>query len=1782
LQRTKDTIQKEYQLKTNQLQGQLSAKSSEIDELKIQLASVKVDEKSKGQGVGVKSSVDALPKTGAGALDNSQLIDDLRQELETALSERDKLAERIISTEESIERIVAQRIVSEREKIRILEKNIEHLRAKVGDDSNRNNLLDAEKARLQAEVDELSNWKAVYEAGHGMQELARAQKKLNDQNRRLEIAIDSMNSKLGALMDANGIFAQAFDRLKAETGKDPDFMYPEYVLQEDMLSEKARLSAQVKELDEQVSNLETENIRLRKALKNQAGSLGEKSLESIRDSNVDILLENRSSNVIRENKKLKDDIRLLTLQLQNYEKMALPSTLHVAPNETAAAVTLASASGSAAVDNNSKELKSLRDDMQSLLAYIRSKSSATLDDKNIANSITSILLAHNEALMKEIRELQRAQQNVDSDPQNLNQQQRLHLIDADERQGYDLSSFQSRTNSNVLAPPINGSYRLPASSESASSANLPSNQRDSQPSVNLMTSTVKASPNLVPTTAQGAMVLNRNLSQLNLPPEEWAQDVRDLNLQLIECLEQLHEREQELEQHKGMIASFDDHLISVKQQTSVLYHDHMKKSAAWEKREKQYKDDNLRLRHENEDLKSKVNKFLELTEFKRNATDESMDSKLNDLTRKLAVYEVNENILSRKYIALSEQLTSEQNLRQKLELDMAELESTLKKRILYLEQYKVSAGSRLALLQKKLDASVPQGDFLSLQTELEYLREEHLNGLQREVDSRVVALSDQERMQELRYLRLRVIDMETKLAQSNDSMTKLSQQLDYQKDLTNRALHKVKASADLSEMVSEMASYRGEASKMEVELNACRKRNELLLSQLESSANEYDELKTQMLTLECRVDEATSRESASRKEVLELKSLYEDGLVREQAEKLKAKSEGLAKELDDTKRECIRLKEIADISSKQAQTLAFYKEDQLQQLKELQEYCIKLESRGEDDILIGKLQRQLMSTKTSYKVFVRKYQVLQGNMKQRELAIRLLEARLDQREDAMLKLQELHRVDLNALMKALRGVHNTFLFSESSSTTSSSSASLTSKQTLSLSLKLKEVSQRVGHFSHLAENAVTRKHEKELECRKLQEKYQDILLEKEILEQRCVDYDLLLQGKAKQNQVAGRLILMSDEIRASKLSNMQLRRQIQILNQEKKHLESVISTMEANVEDLEEINVRDQVQSLLPDHQPSDSVDFTIDDQLPAIDQAVEKFYQRSSSKLLSFEEDQITRSSQQQKAEKSSDDTNSDLLEQIQSANAQLLEANRMNSANRAIIEDLTSKLSMLQSVNKEREEQIQYYERTLSAEGLPLLNGNRGVATKGRMSKPNSMNEDQERLQEAASATITSLRSLIEDKNRLIDKLRERIEELLQDRSRKKSKADQNADELLDRLQEESLNKNESPDRKDNIGLSTSHHHAGNEDVRIMNQKLLDQLEQADQVIHEKSQTIKQLEEKLLMQINQRERAEMRCGESIKEMENMKVDMLRLAEQLQVSEERIQTLLPKSLQMKAVTNPSSSSSLIATSVANPELEKKARDLMKVIKTKDDKIKGYREIIIKLKEEFIKSEEEKAIALSSKFLVKSDHHSSSSALISNDELKELQQQISTLRGGLQQAKQDLEHARMMREKSNQARQAALNESRQLEEQFHQLQSENALLEEAKRKYQKDLEESKRKEIRMRDKLKDLMEGRSKDGAMSDQQVKIEQLEREVQFLKAQNLALRSSDPVTAAREHQQDIGPNSTTADMTAEAKSIHPVIPGRGHVLGKGSSTGPETKDEFRLQLHEKWEQEKKLQSR
>lgn len=1707
-----------------------------------------------------------------------EVIEELHLQLQDVMTERDKLAGRIVETEDNIEKIVLDRVTHEKERVLLLEKQLDHVKARL-EESQTLHVADDERSILQNEIEELSNWKAVYEAGHGMQELSRNQKKLKDHNRRLEIAVDQMNAKISLLMDANGILSQAFDKLRHEAGKDPSFMYSEFQLKEEMLNDKVKLSAQVKELEAQVDSLESDNIRLRKALKDNAGSLGEKSLDQLRDSTIDSIVASRSTDLLIANKRLKDDIKLLTLQLQHYER------------DSANPTAMDAITKGAEENEYKREIMILREELNKLFKYLRVKAAAHYDE-DVTENISALLLAHNEALMKEIEELRkwqlrqdsrvRAQMNTEANRGPSSKE--LTQSTADIREPRQISSSNKQLKSSIE---LTSRHKL----ESEPKESIQASNYGKFVDVDVKNTDLAK---LSPSTIHGSILLRKNLSIFSLPPEEWTEDFRNIHAQFIECLEQLYDREKEVEEQGLIIASFEDHLVSVKQQVSGLYYDFIKRSSTWESREKECRNEIGKLRDENEDLKLKMKRINELLSVKRNGTVETLESKLYDLTKRISIHEVNENILSRKYVSKSEQLAAEQELRRKLEIDIADLESSLKKRILYLEQYKHSASAKLEFLQSKLNEAVPSSDYLSLQRELDLLRDDHLNTLQREVNARVLALNGQEHLQELRSLRLRVIELESQFINDRETIASLKMEITNQQSVTSGLMSAAKISNDVSSLVSEIAIHRGEVSRLDVELTSSKKKNELMDSLANKLSKENEDLQSKLIDLQSKQDDLLNVESSSERELVKLKHKYENGLTRDEADDLRGQVEKLKLSLDSCEREKSKYQEIADIASKQAQTVSLCKQDYMDTIKELQEYCAKLESRGDDDILIGRLQRQLMSMKTSYKAFVRKYQLLLGNMKQRELGFRILESRLDQKDEVAMKIQESYRSDLRALKLALRKVYDTFDGDSQNISPSkkhdidvkSIKAIKTSgKSRVPVSHKLTILSTKVKELSNLAERAIVRKLEGELARKKLESQIEELLCDKDILEQRLSDFDMMLKGKVRLETVAARIKSLGEEVKSTKLVYMQQKRQIQRLRQEKSHLESVIATMETDVETLEEMNARSEIKNLMTSIDLSEGKPTEFIENFDST--SVYKLYNKIGlpnkqttdlSKAIPTVANKIE-SEYLMNARVNSNETldhHEDLINQLDSVNVRLNEKSRELSECKVLNEKLRSKLVSLETELKEKLDNLNYYEQVVAAEGLPLLSG--GASEKNSFSKKSFSSkisaDEQEKLQEAATATIHSLRSLIDEKNKMIERYREKIEELQSERNRKKSKADQNAEDLLSRLTEEdNRDENQTP-----IG-QMSELSKGNS-----NEKLLTQLEQADELIVEKTLMINQLEQQLAKTLLQKERAEIRCGESIKEMETMREDMLRLTRQLQLSEERFRSFLPMpptSYRPELVEQQKSSESVhgheMNVNNAFHDQELKLKELSRLIKSKDDKIKGYRDIIVRLKEEFIKSEEEKAlVVLSSKRKERGIYQND--VTMTTDEMKQLKGQVSALKAGLQQAKDDLEKARVVREKAAKAKQADLEDLRKLEEKVRNLQNELRIVEDAKEKFKKDVEDARKRENRLREKLKDTLDlgfvGKEKYDlkAMLSRQ---ETLEREIATLKAQNAALRGTKETD---KEESKFAENDSSHRLIETGSSS---MPGKGRILGSDNQEKSNT-EQVRHQLHMKWENEKKMQKR
>jgi hypothetical protein len=404
---------------------------------------------------------------------------------------------------------------------------------------------------------------------------------------------------------------------------------------------------------------------------------------------------------------------------------------------------------------------------------------------------------------------------------------------------------------------------------------------------------------------------------------------------------------------------------------------------------------------------------------------------------------------------------------------------------------------------------------------------------------------------------------------------------------------------------------------------------------------------------------------------------------------------------------------------------------------------------------------------------------------------------------------------------------------------------------------------------------------------------------------------------------------------------------------------------------------------------------------------------------------------------------TKEELLSKNEQMTADLLSCQRDLSGYRRQCEQVQSRLKGAQEGLEERDDIIRYYERLATAENLPLIqpgggmggmdglhvdsrggrkggngNGNGATGSEFRM-----LREEQEQLQEAASATIGSMRSLLEEKNREIERLRSKLERHQRggnggnggnggrsgsgsgsggrgqgrggglSSSHVPSVADRRAEELLEKLADEERYQSHVRGREGARGGG-----GGEEDAGLV-QRLMDQIDRADEILQDKMKLQGRLELQVATLQREREKAEQRCGASLEEMESMKLDMTTLVKQLKDSEDKYLKIAQYNQllanggaagagggDMGTAASTAAAAAIITDmrkrrgddddddeggghimvmqqlQVQVLALKRKVSEVSGVAKNKEEKLKQYRRIIIGLKEEFIKSEEEKAV----------------------------------------------------------------------------------------------------------------------------------------------------------------------------------------------------------------------------
>eukprot|EP00904_Undaria_pinnatifida_P003934 jgi/Undpi1/13541/HiC_scaffold_8.g03200.m1 len=1148
-------------------------------------------------------------------------------------------------------------------------------------------------------------------------------------------------------------------------------------------------------------------------------------------------------------------------------------------------------------------------------------------------------------------------------------------------------------------------------------------------------------PRRTPQTVQGQEALRSRLRRLNLPAEDWAEEVRDVYAQLVETLEQLQAREMELDEHEELIARYETHLSDMRAQAATLYREHADREKEWEERRKAHATEVEGLREERDAFAIRSRRLEEVLDAEDSDDPTAPHRALRELSRKVTVYEVNEAVMARRYASIKDQLQMESEVKAACERDFLEMSTAGKTRVLYLEQWKAAASARLLRLQHRLDISVPEHEMVCTRRELEQLQGEFLCLLHSSAESRV-------KVAELSGLPGRVLSLEedlaavkVSLAASEEGLTQANLRAEkadaLAKDAVSEASAQVAAlgggtstQADFSRLLREVAKHQGDSAKAEVERASAARRAEIAERRFAALDGECRAAKERVVSLEAREREARQNAQAAAAELIKVQNRFEGGLSGDEARSLEEAIQTEKLRAESLILEAERHREIADIASEQALAINHQRKDAEEELSELRKAMSDLESRSDDDRLIGQLQRKLTATKVAAlegalidlsegryattaaaaaaptgpdgaagpdrPLTITRGREIATRVSELSAALEASEARLrtaeQSRRSAEMDLESAKesRRDLETLladMKCLLGPTPIMATAGGSGSASgnggrdggsNSSGSGSAMDGDNISTTTTTTAAAAAAALGIGRGSSSSPPPPPAAA--------------------------AASARASLDTAARRLLCLGEELRAAKLEASGLRRHADGLREDRRHLERKLKAAEAAARTLEEAKVEVETRALLSGND-----------------------YQRYD---FGGGGDGAGR------GEGGGDGEGGEGLGGSGGRGGDgggggggggSFATPGVKVGGGVSVSGVWGEEGMGGGAGSGARGLSGEEQRLLAAAVMPA------EVDFGALDPEETLR----RLQGAHAKAMSLARALAVAKA-------ERDGAVVKAEGALRGEKDLKRALRIYRENEDSLGQLRVALRQ--LGAAGGLTGEGTE----MNSRLIGQLEEVSGLLGEKDETIRQLEVKLRTATNQRERAEARCGETLEENARMRSDLEMLAAQVQDAEER---------SLAALEDRSGA--------------KRLAELRKALLAKEKKMRGLREALVKLKQEFVQAEVDREAAAVAEERERRRRADDRSAGV-DDKLKRLKEQLLTLQEGMAQAARDLEKERRDRDSATRAKVKVLEESAQLRAEAAKAEDRVGELEQRLTETRRDLDAAREKEERLRARMKTL------------------------------------------------------------------------------------------------------------
>ncbi|RLN50675.1 hypothetical protein BBJ28_00003076 [Nothophytophthora sp. Chile5] len=456
--------------------------------------------------------------------------------------------------------------------------------------------------------------------------------------------------------------------------------------------------------------------------------------------------------------------------------------------------------------------------------------------------------------------------------------------------------------------------------------------------------------------------------------------LRELNV----CLDELVATETQKEQLQQQLRQHEEVFQSLMDQHTVLYQHFFQMHA-------QYTDAEIHLRNELEQVKGDNKDFqLKCQRYEAgfhllgvqnqqgttitsdtlvSGNETQLRSEVIELTRKAAVYEVNEARLKRKYQQLHDEWRGSTTHNKLLEREWSDMEKTLKYRILYLESWKQGADEMMERMEKTLGKSVMR-EFAD--------KQQHVMA---DVLKKYGALSEAYAEMHAKYLQ--VYDLPSQLNRAQHELMVAQAERDA------RNGNGVSGAGEASSSSVDPATLQARIDQLENELQVQTERVKKL-EEAERSTLIDDDLVPSVLTSPSTPDGVPADECDLRSE---------NALLYERINEVEQLYESLTLE-------CSKYKDIATLAASQANTLSKRAAQDKGNRERQEDQLRELMAASEDHAIVGELQHQLLQMRATYQQFLVQYDLVTETQQQTLLKNQRLELEIEKKAQELSAVRE--------------------------------------------------------------------------------------------------------------------------------------------------------------------------------------------------------------------------------------------------------------------------------------------------------------------------------------------------------------------------------------------------------------------------------------------------------------------------------------------------------------------------------------------------------------------------------------------------------------------------------------------------------------------------------------------------------------------------------------------------------------------------------------------------------